>query len=141
MRGGELITRRTSDDSLINTQSISFLRERAAEGDWSEVGTILQRLIRLSGETAAPMLLHPRFPVQRRPRLLRIAGHTQAEIAKLLGVSQQAVSKWLTPQKGNNTTRSNVSTDCRIKISKAARPIIFEQVESGHSAEQVARDL
>jgi len=66
--------------------------------------------------------------------------NTQAEIAVKLGVTQQAVSKWL-GKSGHNTTRCDMSTpDAKVKVPPKERPKLAKRVAKGESIEQVAAD-
>ena len=64
--------------------------------------------------------------------------HTQEEVAGILGVSREWVSKW-TRENGTNGTHTNTS-DSRVKVPPQAAPEIVGRVESGESREQVAAD-
>lgn len=72
-------------------------------------------------------------------RLNQTRNYSQEQIGKILGVSQQWVSKWLN---GNiNTTHGNTYIDTKVKIGKKEKEIIFAQLESGLTQEQVAANL
>jgi len=65
---------------------------------------------------------------------------TQTEIAQLLGVTQQAVSKWFTP----NTTSCNKRNDkphSNTKVNASGRKEALERSEAGESQQQIAADL
>lgn len=64
----------------------------------------------------------------------------QEEIARLFGVSQQAVSAWLGGAATNTTDCNSLQPDSRVKIAKEEHVIIFERATGGESLRQIAAD-
>ena len=67
---------------------------------------------------------------------LRAVGKSQADIGLALGVTQQAVSLWLTP----NTSPCNGRIDNRQKLTAEERSEIHERVKAGESQNQIKAD-
>lgn len=76
---------------------------------------------------------------QKRLAHLLNARHTQKEVGAMLGVVQQAVSRWLADTA--ITPRGNGGkTDHRKKLTEAEDAAIAEQLDAGETQEQVAAD-
>ncbi len=81
---------------------------------------------------------------------LRQEGRSQEEVAQLLGVSQQAISKWENKEAKSpvemgvvtNTTRSKSyhPPDIRVTVPREEYPKIYERAKSGESLRQIAAD-
>ena len=62
---------------------------------------------------------------------------TQAQIATLLGVSQQTVSAWLTPittsgnRRKDKTGKKKPNYDSRVTVGKDAHSLIYQRFKSG----------
>ena len=72
---------------------------------------------------------------------LKQEGLTQAEIAKLIGVSRPTISKWL--GSGHNVPGNNMSSslDCRIKVPADSRRLITDRLSAGEVPEKIAADF
>ncbi len=83
---------------------------------------------------------------KRLAKELKTQGQTQAEIAKVFGVTQVRVHQWLsTPKKGTSNITPPYNTcipqlDVRVKVPPAAFPAIVERVDAGESQTKVAAD-
>lgn len=71
---------------------------------------------------------------------LRREGHTQADVAAELSISQQTVSDWFRDIKNTGVGKTDNRLDARVKIPTPAHPVIFERAERGQSQEQIAAD-
>lgn len=71
---------------------------------------------------------------------LKQENKTQAHVAKLLGVKQAAVSRWLTPIIPGNKRRKT-APDSRVKLSQDAKKELTKRVKAGESQAQVAADF
>lgn len=75
--------------------------------------------------------------------------YTQKQLAVMMGVDRQTISRWLkefasSAQKrtsGKPGAVTNPTTDSRVKVPPQAKPIIAERVAKGESQSQVAADL
>ncbi len=71
---------------------------------------------------------------------LKREGHTQADVAVELGVSQQTVSDWFRDIRNTGVGKADNRLDARVKIPTPAHPVIFERAERGELQEQIAAD-
>jgi len=73
---------------------------------------------------------------------LNTEGRTQKEIGAILGVAQRTVSDWLADSISvSGPANANTPMDVRVKIPRAAYPVIAERLEAGETQEQVAADF
>lgn len=75
---------------------------------------------------------------------LKKEGKTQEEVARMLGVQQGTISKWIRPIiPGNNRSNGHKISlnDQRVKLNKKAQRTVYKRVEAGETQQQVADDI